>query len=93
MKGHGLMQAIARVDRVFRDKPGGLVVDYVGIVQNLKGALGQNSGQDEEQTGIDEAEGVLVLQERHEIVRAMFRPDMAGAFDNRPAPNAETPPG
>ena len=40
MKGHGLMQAIARVNRVFRDKPAGLVVDYIGIAQNLKNALG-----------------------------------------------------
>ncbi|MDU7523777.1 MAG: type I restriction endonuclease subunit R [Roseomonas mucosa] len=93
MKGHGLMQAIARVNRVFRDKPAGLVVDYIGIAQNLKSALGQYSGQDQEQTGIDEAEAVRVLQERHEIVRAMFRPDMAGGFDYRPALNAETPPG
>ena len=43
MQGHGLMQAIARVNRVFRDKPGGLVVDYIGIAQNLKNALGQYS--------------------------------------------------
>src|SRR4051812_15499408 len=41
MKGHGLMQAIARVNRVFRDKPAGLVVEYIGIAQNLKSALGQ----------------------------------------------------
>ncbi len=45
MKGHGLMQAIARVNRVFRDKPAGLVVDYIGIAQNLKSALGQYSGE------------------------------------------------
>ena len=41
MRGHGLMQAIARVNRVFRDKPAGLIVDYIGIAQNLKSALGQ----------------------------------------------------
>ena len=56
MKGHGLMQAIARVNRVFRDKPAGLVVDYIGIAQNLKSALGQYSSGDREQVGIDEAE-------------------------------------
>lgn len=39
MRGHGLMQAIARVNRVFRDKPGGLVVDYLGLAQELKQAL------------------------------------------------------
>lgn len=43
MRGHGLMQAIAQVNRVFRDKPTGLVVDYIGIAQNLKNALGQYS--------------------------------------------------
>ena len=40
MRGHGLMQAIARVNRVFRDKPAGLVVDYIGVAQNMKAALG-----------------------------------------------------
>ncbi len=54
MRGHGLMQAIARVNRVFRDKKGGLVVDYIGIGQNLKNALGDYTGGDREQTGIDE---------------------------------------
>ena len=39
MRGHGLMQAIARVNRVFKDKPGGLVVDYLGLAQDLKQAL------------------------------------------------------
>ena len=39
MQGHGLMQAIARVNRVFRDKPGGLVVDYLGLADQLKHAL------------------------------------------------------
>ena len=85
MKGHGLMQAIARVNRVFKDKPAGLVVDYIGIAQNLKGALGQYSPGDREQTGIDEAQAIRVLLEKYEIVRAMFRPGMAGGFDYRPA--------
>ena len=85
MKGHGLMQAIARVNRVFRDKPAGLVVDYIGIAQNLKSALGQYSGDDQQQTGIDEAEAVRVLLEKYDIVRAMFRPDTTGGFDYRPA--------
>jgi len=73
MKGHGLMQAIARVNRVFRDKPAGLVVDYIGIAQNLKNALGQYSGSDRRQTGIDEAEAVAVLLEKYEIVKAMYQ--------------------
>ena len=92
MKGHGLMQAIARVNRVFRDKPAGLVVDYIGIAQNLKSALGQYSSGDREQVGIDEAEAVRVLMEKYEIVRAMFRPDTKGGFDYRPALNANTKP-
>lgn len=91
MKGHGLMQAIARVNRVFRDKPGGLVVDYIGIAQNLKNALSVYSGHDREQVGIDEAEAVRVLLERYEIVRAMFKPDMKGGFDYRPAINPKAP--
>lgn len=85
MKGHGLMQAIARVNRVFRDKPAGLIVDYIGIAQNLKSALGQYSGQDRDQTGIDKAEAIRVLLEQYEIVRAMFRPDTKGGFDYRSA--------
>lgn len=72
MKGHGLMQAIARVNRVFRDKPAGLVVDYIGIAQNLKNALGQYSGSDQRQVGIDEAEAVAVMLERYEVVKAMY---------------------
>jgi type I restriction enzyme R subunit len=81
MRGHGLMQAIARVNRVFRDKPAGLVVDYIGIAQHLKNALGQYSQPDQEQTGIDEAEAVAVLLEKYEIVRDMFRPEAAGGFE------------
>lgn len=72
MRGHGLMQAIARVNRVFRDKPAGLVVDYIGIAQNLKKALGQYSASDAAETGIDEAQAVAVLLEKFDVVRAMF---------------------
>src|SRR4051794_30734774 len=67
MRGHGLMQAIARVNRVFRDKPAGLVVDYIGVAQNLKAALGQYSKSDQEQTGIDEQEAIAVMLEKYEI--------------------------
>lgn len=72
MRGHGLMQAIARVNRVFRDKPAGLVVDYIGIAQSLKSALQQYSKQDQENTGVDEAEAVAVLKEKYEVVRDMY---------------------
>ncbi|WP_446831656.1 type I restriction endonuclease subunit R [Candidatus Foliamicus sp.] len=72
MRGHGLMQAIARVNRVFRDKPAGLIVDYIGIAQNLKSALGQYSREDRKHAGIDEAQVVALMREKHEIVSAMF---------------------
>ncbi len=72
MKGHGLMQAIARVNRVFKDKPAGLVVDYIGIAQNLKSALGQYSNADQKQAGIDEAEAVAVMLEKLDVVRTMY---------------------
>lgn len=72
MRGHGLMQAIARVNRVFRDKPAGLIVDYIGIAQNLKSALQQYSQHDQEQTGVDEAQAVAMLLERYEVVRDMY---------------------
>jgi type I restriction enzyme R subunit len=73
MRGHGLMQAIARVNRVFRDKPGGLVVDYLGLADELKQALAtytQSGGKGE--TAIDQAEAVAVLQEKHEICCGIF---------------------
>jgi len=72
MRGHGLMQAIARVNRVFRDKPAGLIVDYIGIAQNLKSALSQYSRDDQKHAGIDEAEAIAVMLEKYEIVRDMF---------------------
>jgi type I restriction enzyme, R subunit len=87
MRGHGLMQAIARVNRVFRDKPAGLVVDYIGIAQNLKNALSQYSQPDQDQTGIDEDQAVAVMLEKYEIVRAMFHGfnyDLAFAADAKP---------
>ena len=72
MRGHGLMQAIARVNRVFRNKPAGLVVDYIGVAQNLKSALRQYSRDDRRHAGIDEAQAVAVMLEKYEIVSAMF---------------------
>ena len=66
------MQAIARVNRVFKDKPGGLIVDYIGIGQNLRTALGDYSGGDRDKTGISQAEAVAVMLEKYEIVKDMF---------------------
>jgi len=72
MRGHGLMQAIARVNRVFHDKPAGLIVDYIGIAQSLKDALKQYSKPDQGSTGVDQSQAVVMLQEKLEIVRDMF---------------------
>jgi len=72
MRGHGLMQAIARVNRVFREKPGGLVVDYIGIAQNLKKALGDYTDSDRDKTGIDEETAAAELKRHYEIVQGMF---------------------
>ena len=81
----GLMQAIARVNRVFRDKPAGLIVDYIGIAQNLKSALSQYSKPDRTQVGIPEGDAVAVMLEKYEIVRDMFQPETPHGFDYRPA--------
>jgi type I restriction enzyme R subunit len=72
MQGHGLMQAIARVNRVFKDKPGGLVVDYLGLADQLKKALADYTEQDRDQTGIPTEQAVAVLREKYDIVAAMF---------------------
>jgi type I restriction enzyme R subunit len=72
MQGHGLMQAIARVNRVFRDKPGGLVVDYLGIAESLKYALAEYTEGDRGETGIPEEEVVALMLEKYEVVLAMF---------------------
>jgi type I restriction enzyme R subunit len=72
MRGHGLMQAIARVNRVFRDKPGGLVVDYLGLADMLKKALSEYTEGDREETGVPQEEAVELLTEKYEIVDAMF---------------------
>lgn len=72
MRGQGLMQAIARVNRVFKDKPGGLIVDYIGILQNLKNALADYSPSDRDKTGIDEEQAVAALRETFERVREIF---------------------
>lgn len=85
MQGHGLMQAIARVNRVFRDKPAGLIVDYIGIAQNLKSALQQYSKNDQENTGVDEAQAIAVMVEKYEVVRDMYHGfDYATALDGTP---------
>ena len=73
MRAHGLMQAIARVNRVFRDKPGGLVVDYLGLAHELRAALATytecgGTGR----TAISQEEAVTVMLEKYEICRDLF---------------------
>ena len=73
MRGHGLMQAIARVNRVYRDKPGGLIVDYIGLAYHLRQALSNytKSGGRGDAT-LDKAEAVAVMMEKHEICCGLF---------------------
>ena len=73
MKGHGLMQAIARVNRVYKDKKGGLIVDYIGIGFELKKALADytvSGGRGKPTNYQDEA--VARMLEKYEIVQSMF---------------------
>ena len=73
MRGHGLMQAIARVNRVFRDKPGGLVVDYLGLAHELKRALAtytESGGTGE--TALDQEQAVAAMLEKYEICCGLF---------------------
>ncbi len=73
MRGHGLMQAIARVNRVFKDQPGGLVVDYLGLADELKQALAtytESGGTGK--TAIDQAEAVAALLKHFEICSGLF---------------------
>ncbi|MHB2029624.1 MAG: type I restriction endonuclease subunit R, partial [Acidimicrobiales bacterium] len=79
MRGHGLMQTIARVNRVFKDKPGGLVVDYLGIADELRKALAEYSEQDKNRAGVPIDEAVRLTQKHYEIVRDMFH-----GFDSKP---------
>ncbi len=73
MRGHGLMQAIARVNRVYKDKPGGLIVDYLGLANELREALAvyTDSGG-KGQTAIDQDVAVAALMEKVEICRGMM---------------------
>ena len=80
MRGHGLMQAIARVNRVYHDKPGGLIVDYLGLADQLRRALAdytQSGGTGK--TAIDQGEAVAVMLEKYEICHDMFH-----GFDRSP---------
>jgi type I restriction enzyme R subunit len=73
MKGHNLMQAIARVNRVYKDKPGGLIVDYIGIATDLKYALANyTESGGEGQPTLNQDEAVATMLEKFEVVSQMF---------------------
>lgn len=86
MKGHGLMQAIARVNRVFRDKPSGLVVDYIGLAADLKNALAHYSASDQKRTGVSQREAVDAMMTALDVMRCMFHGiDYMAALNGPPA--------
>ena len=95
MRGHGLMQAIARVNRVFRDKPGGLVVDYLGLAHELKKALAtytESGGTGE--TTVDQTEAVAVMLEKYEVCCDLFHGfDYSGWIDGTPSERVSLLPG
>ena len=72
MQGHGLMQAIARVNRVYKDKPGGLIVDYLGIAPSLKEALSYYTQEGKKEPTVRQEEAVSVMLEKYETVKAMY---------------------
>ncbi|PRR82195.1 type I restriction endonuclease subunit R [Clostridium luticellarii] len=72
MKGHNLIQAISRVNRVFKDKAGGVIVDYLGILESLKKALNEYTDNDRKNTGIDTSAAVAVMLEKLEILQDMM---------------------
>ena len=73
MRGHGLMQTIARVNRVFKDKPGGLIVDYLGIAQELKQALATYTASGGAgKAAINQADAVEVMLEKYEVCCGLF---------------------
>ncbi len=73
MKGHNLMQAIARVNRVFKDKQGGLVVDYIGIGEDLKAAMkAYTASKGKGRPTVDAHEALAVLFEKLDVLRAML---------------------
>jgi len=86
MSGHNLMQAIARVNRVFKDKQGGLVVDYIGIAENLKQALAQYTESDQQTTGVDTEMAAQVLLEKHDLLKELLHGhDYSKFFAGKPS--------
>ena len=95
MRGHGLMQAVARVNRVFRDKPGGLIVDYLGLAHELKRALAtytESGGTG--RTTLDQSQAVAVMREKYEVCCGLFHGfDRSAWIDGTPAERVGLLPG
>ncbi|MHC1563170.1 type I restriction endonuclease subunit R [Actinomycetospora sp. C-140] len=72
MQGAGLMQAIARVNRTFRDKPGGLIVDFIGVFANLQKALVEYSPSDRDQAGVPIEDMIDVMLEKHDVITGIL---------------------
>ena len=90
MRGHGLMQAIARVNRVFKDKPGGLVVDYLGLANELKQALAtytESGGRG--RTAVDQDEAVALMVEKYEVCCGILHGFDWSAWTGSPAQRLE----
>lgn len=85
MQGHNLMQAIARVNRVFKDKPGGLIVDYIGIADNLKEALKQYTDKDKGNTGINTEIVADLMMEKYQLVKEMLHGHDYSRFNSEKA--------
>ena len=90
MRGHGLMQAIARVNRVFRDKPGGLVVDYLGLASELQQALAtytESGGTG--RTAVDQGAAVALMVEKYEVCCALLHGFDWSSWTGSPAERLE----
>lgn len=86
MNGHNLMQAIARVNRVFKEKQGGLVVDYIGLAENLKEALAQYTESDKKTTGVDTEVAAQVLLEKYDLIKELlYGHDYSKFFTGKPS--------
>jgi type I restriction enzyme R subunit len=84
MQGHGLLQAIARVNRRFKDKPSGLVVDYLGLADQLRKAISSYGGDRGDKPGVPVEVALSVLQEKFEVVRDLFHGfDYQGYFSTK----------
>lgn len=90
MQGHGLMQAIARVNRVYKDKPGGLIVDYLGIAPSLKEALSYYTQEGKEEPTVKQEDAISVMLEKYETVKTMYHGfNYSGYFTDKARDKAE----